>query len=109
MNATLQAGSGAPSAKRQTRESCDPNWLNDRNLIESQVSLRRALRTLSAIRQRYELGRNAHPDARFYSVQLVVDHGDVAWTTATIEALEKTIAAVATEHAAPAAQARPET
>jgi len=109
MNATLQAGSGAPSANRQTRESCDPNWLNDRNLIESQVSLRRALRTLSAIRQRYELGRNAHPDARFYSVQLVVDHGDVAWITATIEALEKTIAAVATEHAAPAAQARPET
>jgi hypothetical protein len=108
MNATLQAGSGAPSTNSQRRESCDLNWLNDRKPIESQVSLQRALRTLSAIRQRYELGRNAHPDARFYSVHVVVDHGDVAWITATIEALEKTIAVVI-EPAAPAAQARPET
>jgi hypothetical protein len=108
MNTTLLTGSGAPPANSQRRESRDPNRLNERSPSESQVSLQRAMRTLSAIRQRYEVGRNSHPEARFYSVHVVVDHGDVAWITATIEALEKTIAAVATEPAAFVAQARPE-
>ena len=60
---------------------------------ESQVSLQRALRTLRAVRQRYETGRNAHADARFYGVHVVVDHGDVAWIAAAIEAVEKAIRA----------------
>jgi hypothetical protein len=109
MNTTLLTGSGAPLANSQRRESRDPNRLTERHPSEGQVSLRRALRTLSAIRQRYEVGRIAHPDARFYSVHVVVDHGDVAWITATIEALEKTFATVATDPAAPVVQARPET
>jgi hypothetical protein len=41
-------------------------------------------------------------------VHVVVDHGDVAWITATIEAVEKAIAAGADEAAGPAAEARPE-
>jgi len=72
---------------------------------ESQVSLQRALRTLSGIRERYQLGRYAHPDLPFFRVQVVVDGGDVAWITATIETLEKVIAGVASEVAAEA-QAR---
>ena len=72
---------------------------------ESQVSLQRALRTLSGIRERYELGRYAHPNLPFFRVQVVVDGGDVAWITATIETLEKVIAGVASEVAAEA-QAR---
>ena len=109
MNTTPLTGSGAPPANSQRRESRDPNRLNERNPSERQLSLQRAMRTLSAIRQRYEVGHHAHPDARSYSVEVVVDDGDVAWITATIEALEKTIAAVATEPAAPVDQARPET
>jgi hypothetical protein len=73
---------------------------------ESQVSLARALRTLSGIRERYELGRYAHPHLPFFRVQVVVDGGDVAWITATIETLEKVIAAVASETVAAEAQAR---
>jgi hypothetical protein len=50
--------------------------------------LQRALHTLRAIRQRYEAGRNAHPEARGYSVQVGVDRGDLAWINAVIEMLE---------------------
>ena len=75
---------------------------------ESQVSLQRALRTLRAVRQRYETGRNAHADAHFYSVHVVVDHGDVAWIAAAIEAVEKAITVGAAEAAGPAAEACPE-
>jgi hypothetical protein len=79
---------------------------------ESQVSLQRALRTLRAVRQRYETGRNAHADAdadaHFYSVHVVVDHGDVAWIAAAIEAVEKAITAGAGEAAGPAAETCPE-
>jgi hypothetical protein len=74
---------------------------------ESQVSLQRALRTLRAVRQRYEAGRNAHADARFYSVHVVVDHGDVAWIAAAIGAVEKAITAGAAEAAGPAAESCP--
>jgi hypothetical protein len=73
---------------------------------ESQVSLQRALRTLNGIRERYQLGRFAHPDLPFFRVQVVVDGGDVAWITATIQTLEKVIAAVASEEVAAEAQAR---
>jgi len=97
----------APSADSQTGESRELDRLNDRSPSKSQESLQRALRTLSGIRERYEVGRHAHPDARFYSVHVVVDRGDVAWINATIGALEKAIAASATNAAAPAALARP--
>jgi hypothetical protein len=93
----------------QQLEPRDPNRHNETKPSESQVSLQRALRTLRAVRQRYDTGRNAHPDARSYSVHVVVDHGDVAWITAAIEAVEKAIAASAAEAAGPAAEARPET
>ena len=73
---------------------------------ESQVSLQRALRTLNGIRERYQLGRYAHPDLPFFRVQVVVDGGDVAWINATIETWEKVIAAVASEEVAAEAQAR---
>ena len=81
---------------------------NERDLFEGQASLQRALRTLRAVRQRYETGRNAHPDARSYRVHVVVDHGDVAWITTAIEAVEKAIVAGTAEAAGPAAEARPE-
>ena len=72
------------------------------------MSLQRALSTLRAVRQRYETGRNAYPDARSYSVHVAVDHGDVAWITAAIEAVERAIAATAAEAAGRATEARPE-
>jgi hypothetical protein len=105
MNAALQAD-GAWPANGQPRESRDANGRNDRNPSESQVGLQRALRTLRAVRQRYETGRNAHHDAHSYSVHVVVDHGDVAWITAAIEAVEKAIAAGAAEAAGPRGPAR---
>jgi hypothetical protein len=80
--------------------------MNGTPTSESQVSLQRALRTLSVIRERYELGRYAHPDLPFFRVQVAVDGGDVAWITATIETLEKVIATVASETVAAEAQAR---
>jgi hypothetical protein len=107
MNAALQAD-GAWPANAQPRESRDANGRNDRDPSESRVSLQRALRTLRAVRQRYETGRNAHPDARSYSVHVVVDHGDVAWIAAAIEAVEKVIAAGAAEAAGAAGEARPQ-
>jgi hypothetical protein len=93
----------------QRLEPRDPNRHNETKPSESYVSLERALRTLRGVRQRYETGRNAHPDARSYSVHVVVDYGDVAWITAAIEAVEKAIAVGAAEAAGPAAEARPET
>jgi hypothetical protein len=96
MNATLQRGNGILSPDEQG-ESREPTRLNDRNPSESEVSLQRALRTLSSIRQRYELARHVHPDAPFLRVDVVVEGSDVAWLSATIEALEKAIAAGVTE------------
>ncbi len=69
----------------------------DMNPAESVASLERALRTLKAIRQRYEVGCSAHRDARFYGVQVVVDRSDVAWISATIEALERAVPVAGTE------------
>jgi hypothetical protein len=93
---------------RQRLEPRDPNGHNETKPSEIQMSLERALRTLRGVRQRYETGRNAHPDARSYSVHVVVDNGDVAWITAAIEAVQKAIAAGAAEASGPAAEARPE-
>ena len=52
--------------------------------------LQQALRTLRGIRQRYETDRNVGSGyVRAYSVQVSLDHADMLWITAAIEALEK--------------------
>ncbi len=66
---------------------------NGSRLHESQVSLQRAVRTLRAIRERYETGRNVDFGyVRAYSVQVALGYADMFWVTAAIEALEKAIA-----------------
>jgi hypothetical protein len=105
MNALVTLLLPAPSS--QQRELREPHRRN--NPPESQVTLQQALRTLRGIRQRYEIERTAHPDARSFSMHVAVGDSDMFWIAATIEALEKPIAAGATEAAGPAAQARPET
>ena len=97
MNAVLETRDSAAPATTQANESEEANSRNRSNSLDNQLSLQRASLILRAIRQRYEAGRNAHPYARCYSVQVVMDHGDMAWISAAIEALEKTIAAAATE------------
>ena len=60
---------------------------------ESEVTLQQAIRTLRAIRQRYETGRSTSSDyARAYSVQVALGYADMLWITAAIEALEKAVA-----------------
>jgi len=60
---------------------------------ESQVRLQQAVRTLRAIRQRYEMGRNVDSDyVRAYSLQVALGYADMFWISAAIEALEKAIA-----------------
>ena len=52
--------------------------------------LQQAVRTLRAIRQRYETGCHASSQyARSYSVQVALGHADMSWISAAIEALEK--------------------
>lgn len=85
MNAVLQLD-GAPFP-----ESRDAKGRNDRDSFERAESLQRAVRTLRAIRQRYDVRRDAHPGARFLAVQVVVDGSDMAWIAAAIEALEQAI------------------
>jgi hypothetical protein len=69
-------------------------------------SARQALRTLRAIRQRYEKGRAANPEVPSFSVQVALGSADMLWLTAAIEVLEKAISEGATEAAG---QASPET
>ena len=75
----------------------------------SKSSLQQALSTLLAIRQRYATGSEAHPGARFYSVQVAFGSTDMLWLTVAIDALEQAIADGASEAPALAAQARLET
>jgi len=59
--------------------------------------LHQALRTLRAIRHRYETGSHMGADyVRPYSVQVALGYADMRWITATIEALERSIAGDAT-------------
>jgi hypothetical protein len=69
----------------------DVNGRSDSDSLERRDNLERAVRTLRAIQQRYETGRNARPDARCYSVQMAVGYGDMAWIAAAIEALETSV------------------
>jgi hypothetical protein len=94
MNAVVETRDTAAPA---TSEPGEAKGHNESNSLDKQLSLQRASLILRAIRQRYEAGRNAHPYARCYSVQVVMDYGDMAWISAAIDALEKTIAAGATE------------
>jgi hypothetical protein len=65
---------------------------NGSRLHDSQVTLQRAVRTLRAIRQRYEMGRNVDSDyVRAYSLQVALGYADMFWITAAIEALEKAL------------------
>ena len=53
--------------------------------------LEQALRTLRAIRQRYETESDGSAGRkRSYSVQVALNYSDMLWITATIEALERT-------------------
>lgn len=59
-------------------------------------SARQAIRTLRAIRQRYEDGRAAHPQVPSFSVQVALGPADMSWLTAAIELLEEVVADDAT-------------
>src|SRR5215471_20252527 len=82
------------------------NKRSDEKPAENQVSLQRASTVLRGIRQRYQTGRSAHPDANCYSVQVAVDAGDMAWITAAIESVEGLLAGSASDDARPAVKAR---
>ena len=76
-----------PKSARSS-ELPDQNGRSDSNILQPRDNLQRAVRTLRAIRQRYETGRDARPDVRSYSVQMAVGYGDMAWIAAAIEALD---------------------
>ena len=97
-------GSARAAWCNQRRESRDPTWRDDRNPLVSQVSLRQALRTLRAIRLRYEIDHR-NSGARLRSVLVALNCADMQWVTAAIETLEKAIAAGAIETAGSAVQA----
>ncbi len=72
------------------------------------MSLQQAVRTLRAIRQRYEIGRTVDSDyVRAYRVWVALGYADMFWITAAIEALEKAVADIATEPVETAVQAGP--
>ena len=72
----------------------------ERTQSDSQMNLHRAVRTLGALRERYETERNAGSGyMRSYTVQLALGYTDMLWVTAAIEALEKVIADSATGQA----------
>ena len=64
--------------------------------LSSQVTLQQALRTLRGIRHRYEMQRTAHPDV-LCTLHVALGDADMMWINAAIEALERPIAAAATE------------
>jgi hypothetical protein len=100
MNDLLQTSDGSRSTDRRI----------ERNALESQVSLQRAVRTLRAILQRYEMDRVANSHTRSHSIQVALGDTDMCWIAAAIKVLEQSIARGATEAAAgAAAQAHPET
>jgi len=50
--------------------------------------LERALNTLRAIQQRYEIERHSHPEAGSRTVHAAFGDSDMSWIAAAIEALE---------------------
>lgn len=105
LDVKLQAHSSARAAWcSQRRESRDPPWRDNRNPAVNQPSLQQALRTLRAIRLRYEIdSRNSQ--ARLRSILVALSCADMRWVTAAIETLEKAIAAGVTETAGSAVAA----
>ena len=66
-----------------------------------------ALRTLRAIRQRYETESKVTPGrVRSHTVQVALGYADMLWITAAIEALEKAAAASSGTVSDPIARAR---
>jgi hypothetical protein len=64
--------------------------------------LKQALRTLRAIRQRYETGSDAGSGyMRSYTVQIGLGYADMLWIAAAIEALEMATATNRNERAFP--------
>jgi hypothetical protein len=64
--------------------------------------LSQALRTLRAIRQRYETGSDAGSGCmRSYTVQIGLGYADMLWIAAAIEALEMTTTTSRNEQASP--------
>ena len=90
----------AMTTKRQSANGSRPP--------ESQVRLQQAVRTLRAIRQRYEMGRNVDSDyVRAYSLQVALGYADMFWITAAIEVLEKAIGDEAKSTDSVTAEAQP--
>jgi hypothetical protein len=105
LNLRPQAHSSARSAWcSQRRESRDPTWRDNRDPPVSQLSLQRALRTLRAIRLRYEIDRR-NSQARTRRVLVALSRADMQWVNAAIETLEKAIAADVTATAVSPVQA----
>jgi hypothetical protein len=104
LKSRLQSCNGARSAWcSQRRRPRDPNWPNRTPSSRTQVSLQQALRTLRAIRLRYEIDRR-NSDARLRSVLVALSCADMLGISAAIEALQEAIAPGITETApAPAA------
>lgn len=89
MNDTIQAYDGDRSDER--RNECNPS--------ESQMTLRRALRTLRGIRRRCTIDHARNSDAHSLTVHVAFSNADMCWITAAIEAVEKTITAGGAETA----------
>jgi len=94
MNPALH-GDGAWPLSGQADHSRDANERNDPP--ENRATLQLALRTLCGIRERYDMERTAHPDARLHRVHVALDDSDMVWIAATIEALGKPLVAGTTE------------
>jgi hypothetical protein len=87
----LLALSMAPGETRETTGS-------PARAPDDSVALQQAVRALRAISHTYETGRKVDSDyGRAYSVHVAMGHADIAWVTATIEALEEDIAASLTD------------
>ena len=93
LSATPQSCASARSAWcSQRRKPRCANWRDHENPSERLPALRQALLTLRAIRRRYEIDRRSS-DTRIRSVLVALSCADMLWISATIEALEKAIAA----------------
>ena len=109
LTARPQSCNGARSTWcSQRRKARDLNWRDRRTPSRNQMSLRQALRTLRAIRLRYETDRS-NADARLRSVLVALSCADMLWISAAIEALQEAIAPGATEAGAPPPPAQQET
>jgi hypothetical protein len=93
LSAVLQSCAGARSTWcSQRRKPRDAKRRDHENPSAGLLALRQALLTLRAIRLRYEIDRR-HSDTRMRSVLVALSCADMLWISATIEALEKAIAA----------------